>query len=274
MTRPLIAPTPLATWNELDAELDRWAAAGRAATFWWRDDDAATATAALERLLGLADGTPVALAVIPAEARAPLARRLPSTRAQGRSLRLAALETITVIQHGWRHANHAPPGDKKAELGPHRPAAERLAELSAGRERLAELFGPLTLPVLAPPWNRIAADLVPLLPAIGIRGLSTIGPRPTAEPAPGLRVANIHVDLVDWAGGHGFIGVPPALGAIVGHLAARRLGRVDGEEPTGLLTHHLVQDAATDAFLRRFVDVVRRHPAARWAAASEIFLPS
>lgn len=258
MTRPLIPPTPLATWNELDAELDRWAVAGRAATFWWRDDDAVTATAALERLLHLADGTPVALAVIPAEARAPL----------------AALETITVIQHGWRHANHAPPGDKKAELGPHRPAAERLAELGAGRERLAAQFGALALPVLAPPWNRIAADLVPLLPAIGIRGLSTIGPRPTAEPAPGLRVANIHVDLVDWAGGHGFIGAPPALGAIVGHLAARRLGRVDGEEPTGLLTHHLVQDAATDDFLRRFVAVVRRHPAARWAAASEIFLPS
>ena len=40
-------------WADLDAELDRWKAAGRAATLWWRDDDATRPTPALDRLLAL-----------------------------------------------------------------------------------------------------------------------------------------------------------------------------------------------------------------------------
>jgi hypothetical protein len=51
----------------LTAELDLWSAAERPATLWWRDDDAAEVTPALERLLALADatGVPLALAVVP-----------------------------------------------------------------------------------------------------------------------------------------------------------------------------------------------------------------
>ena len=30
----------MADWTDLTEELDRWALAGRRATFWWRDDDA------------------------------------------------------------------------------------------------------------------------------------------------------------------------------------------------------------------------------------------
>ena len=75
---------------DLERELDAWAAAGRTATLWWRDDDAAGATPALERLLALADelATPLALAVIPARA--------------DRSLRhlLARSRRVVVLQHG------------------------------------------------------------------------------------------------------------------------------------------------------------------------------
>ena len=41
----------LAGWAALDAELDLWAAAGRVAGGWWRDDDAVAPTPALESLL-------------------------------------------------------------------------------------------------------------------------------------------------------------------------------------------------------------------------------
>jgi peptidoglycan/xylan/chitin deacetylase (PgdA/CDA1 family) len=261
MTR-LPGPPTLADWRDLAVELDRWALAERQASFWWRDDDAVSWTPALEQLLARAAGLPLALAVIPAEAAPDLAARL------------APFPAVRVLQHGWRHRNHAPAGEKKAELGSHRPAVLRLQELGEGKRRLAALFGTRALPVLVPPWNRIAEDLPPLLSGIGIRGLSTVLPRAGVQAAPGLTRVNVHVDLVDWPSGHGFIGEGPALGAILGHLIARRTGRVDAAEPTGLLTHHLVQDADTGRFLDRFLDVARSHGAARFPAISEIFSPS
>jgi hypothetical protein len=46
---------------------------------------------------------------------------------------------------------------------------------------------------------------------------------------------------------------------------------VCADEPTGILTHHLVQDEATDAFLDRLIAVSVAHPAALWLDAREIF---
>lgn len=258
-TAPSTSPAAQADWSALAAELDRWAAAGREATFWWRDDDAVAWTPALERFLDLAADTPIALAVIPGDAEAALVERL------------AARDTVTVLQHGWRHLNHAPTGESKSELGADRPIEQRLAELSAGRERLASLFGARARPVLVPPWNRIAGDLVPLLPSIGIHGLSAARPRPARRLAPGLQTLNIHADLVDWRGSRGFVGETAALALILGHLGDRRLGRVDAEEPTGILTHHLVQDAGTDRFLGRLLETTRAHRAARVVSMSTLF---
>jgi hypothetical protein len=250
-----------AGWTEFIGELDRWEDAGRMATLWWRDDDAAFPSAALDRLLALALGIPTTLAVIPAAADAAL------------SSALGRWTEIAVVQHGWRHANHAA-GGKKSEFPPARSAGAMAADLIDGRRRLVELFGHRALAVLAPPWNRLDERLVPLLPACGIRGLSRAQPRPSAWPAPGVLEANVHVDLVAWKAGRGFIGEEAALGALVAHLRARRRGEVDPEEPTGLLTHHLVQDEATDVFLRRLVDLAGGHPGARWLAAREVFAPA
>ena len=52
-----------------------------------------------------------------------------------------------------------------------------LGELGTGRMALERLFGARPLPVLVPPWNRIAPALVPTLPEIGFAGLSTFGAR-------------------------------------------------------------------------------------------------
>src|SRR4029450_2060394 len=64
----------MTSWPDLDAELDAWAKAGRRAPLWWRDDDAARTTPALERLLALhaRHGVPLALAVIPGRAEPSL----------------------------------------------------------------------------------------------------------------------------------------------------------------------------------------------------------
>lgn len=245
-------------WAALETELDLWQSAGRTADFWWRDDDAVDWTPALDRLLALAEGTPIGLAVIPGNAEARLADGL------------ARSPAVAVLQHGWRHANHAPAGERKSEFGAHRPLSHRVEQLRLGRERLRSLFGPRAIGVLVPPWNRIAPDLVPHLPEAGIHGLSTTGPRRAAA-AGAVRAVNVHADLIDWRGSRRFVGEATALGLVLRHLRGRFLRTIDPEEPTGILSHHLVQDAATEGFLHRLIGTVRRHPAARFVPITEIF---
>jgi hypothetical protein len=250
-------------WADLIGELDAWGAAGRAATFWWRDDDAIAPTSALDRLLEIAAaaGAAPALAVIPAGTSQALADRLAGAAGQGAAL--------AVLQHGYAHIDHGTA--KKSELGPERALALRLDELQRGAARMAALFGPLVLPVLAPPWNRIGADLAAALPGIGIAGLSCYNARPARLAAPGLVQANTHVDIVDWHANKRFLGAAGALALATGHLAARRLGRADRDEPTGLLTHHLVHGAAAWRFVGDFIVRTRAHPAARWLAPAQVF---
>ena len=207
-------------------------------------------TPALGRLLSLAGPTPLALAVIPATAEPGLADAL-----RGR-------ETVTVLQHGWSHTNHGGAG-KKSEFPPERPEAEVESDLRHGHERLTALFGEVA-PVLAPPWNRFAAEFEALLPRAGIAALSTMGSR---EPGEAARV-DVHVDLVAWKTGRGFVGTEAALGGIVRELGRRRHG--DSAGPVGVLTHHLIVDDATAAFVSELQAVVAGHSAARWADIREV----
>ena len=117
---------------------------------------------------------PLSLAVVPAHATPALADRL------------GAEPGVDLLQHGYAHVNHAAPGEKKVELGPHRPAMIVLGELGTGWLALERLFGGRALSVMVPPWNRIAPGLVPTLPEIGFSGLSTFGPRRRARPVSGL----------------------------------------------------------------------------------------
>jgi hypothetical protein len=252
-----------ADWPDLAAELEHWGAAGRVATLWWRDDDAASAGPELDRLFEIAREVPVALAVIPAFADHGLAARLASS----------ASPQLTVLQHGWRHADHAQ-GRPKNEFPPERSAAAVNADLTAGRARLTELFGATAIAVLAPPWNRFDNRFLSLLAGSGIGAISQAGPRRAAWLLPGLFAANVHVDLVAWAGNRGFVGEQATLASLVKHLHERRLGLVDSAEPTGILTHHLVQDRGAERFLDRLLSLTLGHPAARWLAADEVFAPA
>lgn len=233
--------------ERLDRVLRARAEAGRPVAIWLRDDDAVAPTPALDRLLGLAgQGVPLTLAVIPCGTGRALADRL-------------ADETcVNVAQHGWSHENHAGPGEKKQELGDHRPLAEVTADLRRGRDHLAALHGPRMLPLLVPPWNRVSPSVTAELPALGFRALSVYGP---AKAAP-LRVVNTHVDLIDWHGTRG--GHPTEV------IEAALLAAIDREDTVGLLAHHLVHDAAAWAFLDRLVALTVPHPGATWVAAGAL----
>lgn len=241
-------------WRGMEAALDRAGASGITVPFWWRDDDAVAPTPALEHLLALAraEAAPLGLAVIPEKATDALRDRL------------AGEPLVTVLVHGIAHTNNALPGQKKQELVSAR--REILTALRNCRAQLAAQFGPQALPVLVPPWNRIAAELAAQLPVLGFAGLSTFGPEVAHE---GLSVLNSHVDPIDWKGGGGVSGavahIHHTTALIDDVVAGRRSGAI------GLLTHHLVHDAWIWRFVERWISTVAHHPAARLITAGEGF---
>ncbi|WP_428676694.1 polysaccharide deacetylase family protein [Reyranella sp.] len=247
-------------WQALADEAARWRDAGRTAELWWRDDDAIDATPSLDRLVGLVRDTqtPLALAVVPAQATPALAARL------------AGEPEVDVLQHGYAHANHALGSEKKIELGVQRPAMMTLGELATGWMALERLFGSRALAVMVPPWNRIAPMLVPTLPEIGYRGLSTFGPRPRVHPVRGLLQVNTHVDLIDWKGGRVFVGEQATLAGLVAALAQARAG---GGEPVGILSHHLAMDAGAWDFLRSLWERMKTLENIRVRPARALFGP-
>lgn len=249
-----------ATWAELDAELAAWAGAGEVPTFWWRDDDTQAPTAELDRLIGLAEraDVPLHLAVIPVAIDPGLAGRL------------AAAPLVYVLQHGFQHKNHEPKGTGASEVGETRDIALQEADLSEGWRRLQAAHLPRTLPVLVPPWNRIAGKVLPVLPGLGYKAVSAFYVRPNPAPVAGLQHFHCHIDPIRWKSGGRFAGVEKALWQCVTHLRARRLGGAERAEPTGFVTHHLQTDAATWAFMEAFMDRVARGGDTRWLALPEV----
>ncbi|MBY4590640.1 polysaccharide deacetylase family protein [Rhizobium redzepovicii] len=249
--------TDMTSWEPLRRELDRWQAAGRVARFWLRDDDAIEPTPDLERLLALTGESkvPLTLAVIPGLTGEPLAARL------------AAEAGVTVAVHGWSHSNHAGPERKKQELGSDRPAEIVLGELGDGFRLLQRLHPARFLPLLVPPWNRIGATLIPALPDLGFAALSVYGRARQGGPIPLL---NTHVDIIDWHGTRGGRSEAELVAELVKELRDRFAG---SDEPIGVLTHHLVHDAAAWDFLSALFAATGRHPAVHWSAASALLKP-
>ena len=248
------------SWEDLEAELDAFEAVGQPASLWWRDDDAVKPSGALDRLLGIGARArvPLGLAVIPARADPTLT----DLTAGGHEVFAAA--------HGYAHANHAGPGERKIELGGERAIEEVTMELATGLATCEVLFGTRFVPVLVPPWNRMADEFRPRLAEIGFRGLSMLGPRPTSGDRPKLVQVNVHVDIIDWHK-RAFLGEAESLRRLTAHLRARREGHVDANEPTGLLTHHLVHDEDAWTFLSQLVELTQRHPATHWLSMPQAF---
>ena len=243
----------------LAAELDAWTAAKRSPRFWWRDDDAVRIDIPLERLVELAGrfDLPLALAVIPGLAEDSLGA-------------LSAHKRVTVLQHGFRHTNHAGEGQRALECGGARSLEEVLAEFGAGFRILRDRFGAQFLPVMVPPWNRIDPLVLVALPVAGYAGFSVFGPARGNGPA-ALKEVNTHLDILTWRGGARFAGEAKLLALLVEGLAARRTGALPEGEPVGLLTHHRVHDPDAWFFLEALLGVLAHHPAPRWLNAAAGF---
>lgn len=245
-------------WRPFVDTLDRLAADGRQVRFWLRDDDAVAMSPALAELLDLLEArdTPALLAVIPASVSDALATAM------------AERPGIAIAVHGWSHANHAGPGERAQELGPHRPVQAVLGEVGRGLRKLTAMFGKRALPALVPPWNRFDDALLPHLAATGFRALSAFGTVPARLTAHGLIRIDAHLDLIDWKRRRGR---DP-------HWLVHELDRLVADStqaglwPIGVLTHHLVHDAVAKRFLAQLLAATATHPGARWLDPSDLLL--
>jgi hypothetical protein len=89
--------------------------------------------------------------------------------------------------------------------------------------------------------------------------------------APGIVQVNSHVDPIDWRGSRAFVGEAETASRLAAHLAARREGRADPAEPTGLLTHHAVLDGPAWRSLQSLLERSAAHSAVQWLPADELF---
>lgn len=229
-------------------ELARQRDGGRVVQFWLRDDDAVKPTDALERFNTLTREfrIPACLAVIPAHTGKEL------------SIYLNNDAHLSIAVHGWAHENHAPVTEKKQELGAHRKLSNIIDELSNGFDQLKTRYPETFIPLLVPPWNRIADSVVNELPDIGFQALSTFG---VEKPAP-LRMLNTHVDLIDWKGSRGGRSTQALVADLV--KAIRKTS-----SPIGFLTHHLVHDEAAWQFMEQFFVATADCPDCRWVSVKD-----
>lgn len=252
-------PLPLtATWETLHDELQCWREIGRSAEFWWRDDDATALSPRLQRLLTLRRNYSIALglAVIPAQVTTELAHFLSSE------------DDVFVMQHGWQHTNYARPGLPMQELDAGRPVVAVLADLMRGHSVLDDMFEDAWLRVVVPPYHAISHAVAAALPDAGYLGLSTFGFRKAR--VTGLTEVNTHVDIIDWTT-NGAADEKYVLGRAVAHLRAKRMGLMDPDEPTGLLSHHLEHDDAAWRMLEMILARLSAHPAVRFTHPQRIF---
>jgi len=248
-------------WSDLDSEFDAWRSKGRVADLWWRDDDAIASGAKLDKLVDITSASGLLLAAIPARVENSLVSSLNS------------VSHVLVAQHGYAHVNHAQRGLGLGawELGLHRGLDSVMAYLDEGRERIKNFFGERFIPVIVPPWNRIAHELMQPLAERGYAGVSAFGARSAKFAAPGLITVNSHCDPIRWKTGACFAGERKTITQLVQHLRGRRTGSLDAGEPTGFLTHHIDLDADGWSFCSRLALAVEQHSGARWVSPTDVF---
>jgi peptidoglycan/xylan/chitin deacetylase (PgdA/CDA1 family) len=218
--------------------------AGTEVPFFFRDDDVGWADERLWELLDqfAAFGTPIDLAVIPAEVTAPLVRQL--------QVRAEAGERLGFHQHGWSHRNHEPEG-RKWEFGSSRTRAQQAADLRSGRLVMDEWFGPAAAPIFVPPWNRCTATTAELLVSMSYGALSRDR---TATPVQVAGLRELPVS-VDWhAKRHGVRVDARARG----ELLASALDAA----PVGVMLHHEVLSPQDLHEVVELVGLLSVHPAA------------
>lgn len=249
----------------LRTELHLSREAGVPVRMWWRDDDLVANSRAFEALIRLAQTfrTPALVSIIPGLASEAL------------DVSAADPDLIHFCQHGWRHINHQPEGGGKSEFGAGRDPEAVEAEIAAGQVVLTRLLGDRCMPIFVPPWNACDERHLEIVRARGFTGLSSFGPRPRPFAVGGLRLANAHLDILQWEAPGGPRPVPF-------DEACLRLARIVREqrqkpeadaEPIGILSHHRAMREESWSLLEGLLSAFSGVPGVSWLTASQVFAP-
>jgi len=250
----------MATWADLENELELWRAAQITPTLWWRDDDACAATPHLEPLLEISEKhlIPVHLAVVPDKITASFGERL------------IGCSDVHLLQHGFTHINHEHAGFGASEFGDSRDVETQIRDLRQGWQQLVSAKLPNLLPGVVPPWNRMSDATLARLPALGYRLISAYEGYTSSIPIGGLIRVNAHVDPIRWKHERRFRGTEAMLDLFTSHLVARREGRISFAEPTGFLTHHLETGSDIWDFTDQLFDRLAHQGVAQWIRLSSL----
>jgi len=251
----------VSVFEPLYRELDEWNFDGDEVMLWWRDDDAIENTPALKQLFSLVSkyDVPLSLAVIPGLLQSTLVETVKEQ------------PLVQTMQHGVRHENKAPKGEKKQELSQNANIEELVKLIAHGFAKMSTEFDKQFVPVMVPPWNRIDESVIERLVSIGFLGLSCFAARTRPEVDNNVWLVNTHIDIINWKNQKEFAGSENVISQFTAHLSRKRLGEADRAEPTGLLTHHLVHDHACWEFLAELFSVLDEHPAVTWLSADRVF---
>ena len=75
---------------------------------------------------------------------------------------------------------------------------------------------------------------------------------------------NTNLDPIDWNGSRSLAPAERLIAQVAEQLKDRRKGRADMREPYGILTHHLVHDAAIWDFTEALISRLLAGPAVPW----------
>lgn len=226
-------------------------------TMFIRDDDAGWDDARLFALLDTVEQarTPIDLAVIPRVIAAATAQQLCA-----RIDRNGVTAAIGLHQHGWSHCNHERV-ERKCEFGGARAVPAQRADLSQGRERLAELFGARLDAIFTPPWNRCGPATPALLAELGFEALSRDRGAPAQQQLPELAVD------IDWC-------KQRRAAADIDDFRSRldlELGAcVAAARPVGLMLHHAQMDDSDRGVLAQLLATLGSHPMVRFALMRQL----
>ena len=185
------------------------------------------------------------------------------------------------------HADYGRPG-KPEESGSRRPLSALRSDATLAYSTFSDHFGESNV-IIVPPYNRIAAKLVQVLPQIGFAAVSVwpgfhertvlrLNSRLPWMPAVKVpqQVAiprlDVHIDVIDWKRGtaRDMISVAEQ---VVGQLRLRRRGFLPLDYPIGILTHHLVHDEPVWALCHGLLQFLRAQRAVDFLAAASLLEP-
>jgi SAM-dependent methyltransferase len=203
-------------------ETQQWRKREELPRLFWRDDDLAKWSPALDSCLRLANERHIHVAFA----------AIPTRLTQRASEAVRSAECGRLALHGYAHVNHAAPGADACEYPAERSPSAVLTELQNGLTLLRAKAGERFLNMFVPPWGRFDRSFGFLLKRAGLACFSG-----NAKSAPYAVPLQLDCQVLA-EHGRSPLELDFVIGNITRLLRLRRTGKAEGRRPIGLMTHH------------------------------------